>query len=218
MSASRAEQLRRRAEALRAPLSATAADLLVRYVDAMLALNRTVNLTAIRDPDAADVLHALDAAACGALALRPARVLDLGSGNGFPGVAVAALHPGAEVTLLERTQKKARALEALTATVGLANTRVLALDAAQAPTLLPALRTAFDVITARAVAAPAQVAKLAQPLLTRDGQLVLWLDADASVAELRGWRVREQRYRLPEPCARTRRLAVLRPSLSGRGR
>src|SRR5688572_17235167 len=83
------------AGALDVDLTATGAGLLLRYLDAMLAENAAVNLTAIRAPEQALVLHAVDSLIVGrALDLPPARALDLGSGNGFPGIAVRALWPG----------------------------------------------------------------------------------------------------------------------------
>jgi len=47
------------------------------------------------------VSHAVDALAVQLAGLTPRRVLDLGTGNGFPGIAVAALWPDAEVVLLQ---------------------------------------------------------------------------------------------------------------------
>ncbi|MEC7725750.1 MAG: RsmG family class I SAM-dependent methyltransferase [Planctomycetota bacterium] len=51
------------------------------------------------------MLHAHDSVALQLAAIRPQHVLDLGTGNGFPGVGVAALHPRATVTLMDKTGK-----------------------------------------------------------------------------------------------------------------
>ena len=109
-----------------APAAAAA---LLTYLRAMLEANRQLNLTGIRDAEQAVVLHVLDSLAIGAFGLQPRRALDLGSGNGFPGVAVAALWPECEVVLMERTAKKARALEQLVANLG-DNVQVAHTDAA----------------------------------------------------------------------------------------
>lgn len=181
---------------------------LLAYLDAMLLLGRQLNLTAIRDREQAVVLHALDSLAFGLLELRPRHVLDLGSGNGFPGVAVAALHPAASVVLLDRTGKKVRAMGACLLTARLGGIETLQLDAAQAPALRPDLRRAFCAVTARAVGAAPGVAALAAPLLRPGGRLVLWLDAEAPVPErLPGYhRDRRADYRLPAPAERERRI------------
>ena len=81
------------------------------YLEAMLAENQHLNLTGIRDPQEARVLHVLDSLQIGELPLAPRRAIDLGSGNGFPGVALCALYPDAEVFFMERTGKKAAAIQ-----------------------------------------------------------------------------------------------------------
>lgn len=182
---------------------------LLAYLDAMLDWNRHLNLTAVRDREQAVVLHVLDSLAAGLPALDPQHCLDLGSGNGFPGVGLTAVHPRASVLLLERTRKKVRAMDACLLSAGLGQVETLWLDAAQAPSRQPALRAAFDLVTARAVGPPERVAALAAPLLRPGGDLLLWLDADAEAPRrLDGFHRRQVLpYSLPEPAPRTRRLA-----------
>ena len=205
-----AERLHRLAQALEVPAGLPCCQRVVAYLDAMLERNQVQNLTAIRDPATALVLHALDSLVLGRLGLEPAAVLDLGSGNGFPGVAVAALYPRARVTLLDRTQKKAAALRDLTRACDLTNVEVLCGDAAQVPALHPHLRGSFDLITARAVGRPDAIATLAEPLLAERGTLALWLDADGDLGGLQGGLLD---YDLPEPAARRRRLGAV-PALA----
>jgi 16S rRNA (guanine527-N7)-methyltransferase len=155
-----------------------AAARLAAYLDAMLEENRRVNLTAIRDPGAALWLHAVDAVAIARVVTEaPAAVLDLGTGNGFPGVAAAALWPGCRVVLCDRTRKKVDAVQRALVAAGL-RAETLWLDAAQAPTARPELRGAFDLVLARAVAEPVAVARLAAPLLAAGGRLVVWQTGD----------------------------------------
>lgn len=181
------------------------------YLRALLEENQHINLTAVRDLDAARVLHVLDSLAIGALDLEPPRrCLDLGTGNGFPGVALATLFPDTQLTLLDRTRKKLLAIERVLAAAGLdaAITTVHA-DAAQAPRTHPELRQHFDLVTARAVAAPDVVAPLAAPFIAPGGHLVLWLDRQTPApVTLPGFeRVAMHSYDLPEPAARRRSLA-----------
>ena len=75
---------------------------LIAWLDAMLALNQQLNLTAIRDPAQALVLHALDSLAIVRAKLDVRLAVDIGSGNGFPGVAVAAGHADGRVEQLDR--------------------------------------------------------------------------------------------------------------------
>ncbi len=186
------------------------AEQLLAYLDAMLAINEHINLTAVREHAAAIVLHVLDGLAFARSGLHPHHVLDIGTGNGFPGVAVAALHPGASVVLMDRTAKKIRAIGGCLVTAKLDGVEALNLDAQQAPALRRELRHAFDCVTARAVGAPELLAELADPLLRPGGHLVLWLDANAEAAERLGSfrRVALHGYDLPEPAARHRQLGV----------
>jgi len=195
-----------RAKALGATLAPDRAERLLAYLDAMLTLNEQINLTAVRDREQAVVLHVLDGLAFALCALQPRHVLDLGSGNGFPGVSVAALHPGASVVLLDRTGKKVRAMGSCLLTAQLDGVETMHLDAAQAPALRRDLRHAFDLVVARAVSRPAALAELADPLLRPGGHLVLWLEADAELPQRLGGMRRAQalRYDLPEPAVRQR--------------
>jgi 16S rRNA (guanine527-N7)-methyltransferase len=194
------------AKALGATIDAPRAERLLAYLDAMLATNEHVNLTAVRDREHAVVLHVLDGLAFALTRLRPAHVLDLGSGNGFPGVCVAALHPGASVVLMDRTGKKVRAIGGCLVAAKLDGVETVHLDAQQAPAVARDLRHAFDVVTARAVGKPEVVAELAAPLTRPGGHLVLWLDADADApARLGTFRLVERvDYELPAPAARKR--------------
>src|SRR5690606_29212963 len=171
---SREARLVERAAAIGVALLPASAERLLAYLDAMLDENRRTNLTAVREPAQAEVLHVLDALAVAlAIVEPPRRILDLGTGNGFPGVAAAVLWPTARVLLCDRTRKKVEAVARALAAAGIAaETRWL--DLAQAPATEPELVAAFDAVLVRAVGEPAAVAALAAPLLARGGQLVLW--------------------------------------------
>jgi len=199
-----------RAKALGIDIPSGRGELLLAYLDAMLAINQQINLTAVRDREAAVVLHALDGLAFGLSGLRPQHVLDLGTGNGFPGVCVACLHPGASVVLMDKTGKKVRAIGSCLMMAKFDAVETVQLDAAQAPALRRDYRHAFDAVTARAVGTPEEMAALAGPLLRPGGHLVLWLDADAEApVGLAGFRrTGLVRYALPEPAARERQLGV----------
>jgi 16S rRNA (guanine527-N7)-methyltransferase len=101
-----------------------------RYLALVLEANQRMNLTAIRDEDAAwermvvDSLTALDGMPD---AQTPGgRVIDIGTGAGFPGVPLAVCRPDLHVTLVDSTAKKARFVEEATAAIGLTNVTVIA--------------------------------------------------------------------------------------------
>ena len=199
-----------KAEALGVTLEEAAAEEVLAYLDAMLETNQHINLTAVRDREAAVVLHALDSLAFQLTGLRPQHVLDLGTGNGFPGVGVAALHPRATVTLMDKTGKKVRAIGTSLVTAGVDRVETVQMDASQAPALRKDYRHGFDLCTARAVARPEVVAALAEPLVRPGGHLALWLEDGAEAPQKLG-RFRHastDRYQLPAPAERVRQLAV----------
>ncbi|MAD34862.1 MAG: hypothetical protein CMJ88_14050 [Planctomycetes bacterium] len=204
------DKLVKQAEPLGIKLAPAAAEEVLAFLDAMLVTNQQINLTAVRDQDAAVVLHALDSLAFQLADLRPLRALDLGTGNGFPGVGVAALFPQAQVTLMDKTGKKIRAIRGCLETAGMERVEAIQMDAKQAPGLERELRQGFDVCTARAVARPEVLAELAEPLVRAGGHLAVWLEEHAAVAEqMRSFRLHRQiRYQLPAPAERARQLVV----------
>lgn len=144
-----------------------------RYVSLLLDWNRRVNLTAITDPRKIAVLHLLDSMTC--LAAVPivtnARVIDVGSGAGLPGIPIAVARPDLFVTLLESTRKKCHFLKEAISSLCLAGASVdcrRAEDAGRDP----AVRETFDVAVSRAVADLSVVAELCLPFV-RVGGLVL---------------------------------------------
>jgi 16S rRNA (guanine527-N7)-methyltransferase len=107
-------------------LSADATEKLAAYVTLLDKWNRTYNLTAIREPARMVTHHVLDA-----LAVLPhlpvpahARVLDVGSGGGVPGIPLAIARPRWHVTLLDSNHKKTTFLRQAVIELGLANVDV----------------------------------------------------------------------------------------------
>ena len=100
------------------------APLLARHAWLVRKKNEVMNLTRITDPEGMAVRHCLDSLAALPVVIGTddapvTRVLDLGSGAGWPGLALAIAVPGLEVTLLDSTGKKVRFLEEEVAELGL---------------------------------------------------------------------------------------------------
>ncbi|HPF13034.1 MAG: class I SAM-dependent methyltransferase [Planctomycetes bacterium] len=200
------------AAAIGCEISAEGARRLLAYLDAMLEENRVVNLTAIRERESAVLLHALDSVAMGAFELKreALNTLDLGTGNGFPGVALACLFPKAHVTLMDRTLKKLLAISRALEAAGFDPQQfdTVQMDASEAPA--HGYGNHFDLITSRAVGPPEAIGRLARPLLARNGGLLAWLSegTEAPKALDCGLRlVKVHAYPLPAPADRVRRLA-----------
>lgn len=123
------------------------------YTNELLDWNTRMNLTAITDRDAVMVRHFLDSLSVAKAVAPPpgTKMLDIGTGAGFPGLALHIASKGLHTTLLEATGKKIRFLEHVVQTLALRGVRTLharAEDAAQSPVH----REQYDLVLARAVA------------------------------------------------------------------
>lgn len=132
---------------------AAAHERLARFVALLLAENRRVNLTAVRDAAGVWRVHVCDSLALLPLVREttPRSLLDLGSGGGLPGVPLACVRPRLGVTLLDATRKKLAAVERIVWGMGLRN---VSFAWGRAETLARdlAYRERFDAVAARAVA------------------------------------------------------------------
>ena len=143
------------------------AERLAVYAALVLAANRRVNLTGAKD-GTAFAAHIADALTLAADVTGP--LIDVGSGNGVPGIPLA-LATGVRVTLVEPIKKRAAFLSNALNQLGLDGEAVAARaeDAARDP----AYRERFAVATARAVAAAPTVAELTVPFLAVGGRALL---------------------------------------------
>jgi 16S rRNA (guanine527-N7)-methyltransferase len=177
------------AGASRMGLALTAAQLAAceQYASELIERNRSVNLTAITDPAAIAMKHFLDSFT--ALAARVwtgrERVVDVGSGAGFPGLALRIAAPGLRLVCVESVGKKARFLEDVSELLGLRDVEVRN-ERAEAMGRSSVYRETFDVGTARAVGSIATCAEYLLPLLRPGGEAIVWkgkLDAELPAAE-----------------------------------
>jgi 16S rRNA (guanine527-N7)-methyltransferase len=115
-------------------------------------------------------LHLLDSLTC--LQVIPSnlqgRILDVGTGAGFPGVPLAAMLPSTHVTVLDSTAKKVRFVADTAAQVGITNLSGVHARA-EALARTPEYRGAFDVVVSRAVAALPKLVELLIPLTAVGG-------------------------------------------------
>lgn len=173
------------------------------YLAELMKWSRRVNLVARDTPEAQVVeTHFLDS-----LTLLPfldgageVHLLDVGSGAGFPGLALACVRPDARCTLCEPRQKRVSFLRHVVRTLGLANVEVVA-DRVEAQA--SAWQGRFTHITSRAVAEPAAFLPLVRPLVTPATRVLLMLARAEGLAGIDRlvsgpWRVdAERRFVLP---------------------
>ncbi len=145
----------------------------------MLEANRSLNLTSVRDRADAVTRHLLDSLSVVpawrdlAGQAPPGRVLDLGTGGGFPGAVLAVAWPSARVLMVDSTGKKVRAVAACLAAAGVGNAEARQLRGEQIPALHPEMRGAFDLCVARAVGEAADLVRELAPLVAPGGLVLL---------------------------------------------
>ncbi len=123
------------------------------------------------------------------------RVIDLGSGAGFPGLVLAILAPRLEVHLVEGNRHKAGFLAEVARRTGAA--RRVTIHATRIAHATPKLAGSADVVTARALAELEELLGLAAPLLKPEGGIALFPKGARAEAELtrasKRWKMRAER-------------------------
>ena len=149
-------------------------DRLARYHALVTEWNARIDLTAVLDPEEMVDRHYLDSAAPLALGLIPqgARVIDVGTGAGLPGIPLCILRPDLRVTLLDAQRKRVTFLQAAIEALDLPAQAVhmRAEDAARDE----ARREAYDVAVSRAVAATPTLLELTLPFVRVGGRAIAW--------------------------------------------
>ncbi len=196
-------------------LPADAAPRLAEFAAAVLETNRVMNLTAITDPADFAALHLLDSAALLTMEdFRGKRVVDVGTGAGFPGVPLRILEPDFDLTLLDSLGKRIEFLRRTCDQLGLE--RVEAVHA-RAEEFAADHRERYDVAVSRAVAALNVLCELALPLVKVGGCFLAMksVDSDPEIDAARGavgqlgGRIRELRdYTVPGTDVRHRVVIV----------
>lgn len=143
------------------------------YERELLEWNQKFNLTAIRDVDGIRAKHFLDSISC-SLAWReapPRRLVDVGTGAGFPGIVLKILYPGMRLTLVESVGKKANFCRHIVETLGMEGVEVLAARAEEVGRI-PQHREKYDWAVARAVANLPVLAEYLLPLVRVGGGML----------------------------------------------
>jgi 16S rRNA (guanine527-N7)-methyltransferase len=166
------------------------------HVRLLLAWTVAINLTAIRDPGEVARLHVLDSlAAVPHLHARGiGRLLDIGSGGGFPGIPLAAALGSDRTLLVDSVGKKVQFLRTVITATGLDRRVAAEAERSEAVARDPRDREAWPAVTARAVTSLADLVELGMPLVAPGGVLVAWKrgpvtdELDAAAGALRALR------------------------------
>ena len=142
--------------------------------------NEVMNLTAITEPEKVAQLHMLDCAALLNVAdFEGKTLIDVGTGAGFPGLALSLLVPSARITLLDSLGKRMKWLETVLPTLGVDAECVTA----RAEEAVATRRESYDFATSRAVARLNILLELTAPFV-KVGGAVLAMKGAAAAEEL----------------------------------
>lgn len=162
-------ELIEKAKAVGVKVSPAQAEQFQIYLDLLLERNEVVNLTAITDPHEAVVKHFVDSLTLlKAVEIKAgAKLVDVGTGAGFPGLPVKIMRPDIELTLLDSLNKRLVFLKDVCDAIGVEAACVH--KRAEEAGRDPKLREQFDVVTARAVANMNTLAEYCIPLVKMKG-------------------------------------------------
>jgi 16S rRNA (guanine527-N7)-methyltransferase len=158
-------------------------DSLVRYTQLLRDWNTRLNLVSRRDTDRILTYHVVDSLAVQRLIPPGARVCDIGTGAGLPGIPVVLVRPDVRMLLVESSQKKSRFLRTAVAELGLDNVEVLNERAES----LPALQC--DIILSRLAGPLRDVVRYAGLHRKPKGTIVLYKPRDCANELLKAGRV-----------------------------
>ena len=143
----------------------------------LLETNKVMNLTAITEPEDVARLHLLDCAALLNITdFRGKRVVDVGTGAGFPGMPLRILEPDFDLTLLDSLGKRIAFLQQVCDEMGLQ--RVTCVHA-RAEEFAAKHREQYDIATSRAVAALNVLCELTLPLVKVGGRFLAMKAVDS---------------------------------------
>lgn len=146
------------------------ADKLLAYLDMVLERNEHINLTAVRDRDEALIKHIADSLSiCNLPEYKAAKkVIDVGTGAGFPGALLAIVSPEKEFVLLDSTLKRIRVIDEFCVALCIKNVHTVHARAEEI-NRKPPHGEAYDLCVSRAVASLEKLCSWCLPFLNNDG-------------------------------------------------
>lgn len=160
-------RLEAKCAALGIALTGPMLDALDQYAEILVEYNQKVNLTAITDPEGIEDKHFADSLLLANLPETAGKLVDVGTGAGFPGVVAKIFKPELQLTLMEPTGKRVEFLKYVCAQLGLSGVEFAKERAEEAARKV--WREQFDVATARGVAALPMLSEYCLPLVKVGG-------------------------------------------------
>lgn len=163
------------------PLTEKQVEQFDKYYNFLIEENEKFNLTAITEKKEVALKHFVDSVLPFAQLPKGAKVIDVGTGGGFPGVPLKIMREDIEITLLDSLQKRVKFLEEVKKLLGLEKTTCVH---ARAEDYAKEHREKFDVALSRAVASLPTLAEYLLPFVKVGGRAIMYkgLSADEEIA------------------------------------
>ena len=147
------------------------AGLFMRYLSELKVWNRKINLTSLRDDRDIVIGHFLDSISAARFMPESGRLLDIGSGAGFPGIPIKIVSPLLDVTLMDSAHKKVTFMREVVRALGLEGVAAVWGRAEDEGNGIE--RRGFDRVITRAVGPIPGILRLSEPYLAEGGRIVL---------------------------------------------
>jgi len=167
------EELNKAATFYQLLLSQDQVEAYTKYFDLLIEWNQQVNLTAITQPDQVAVKHIIDSISCfdSSVFFAGARMIDVGTGAGFPGLPLKIFQSDLDLTLLDSLNKRVKFLQCVVDELKLENTTVIHARAEEGARQKQ-YREQFDVAVSRAVARLTVLCEYCLPFVNIGGYFV----------------------------------------------
>ena len=172
------QRLIEKCAAVGVPLTGAQAEQLDQYAEILVDYNQKVNLTAITDPEGIEDKHFVDSLLFAAQPEVQGKIVDVGTGAGFPGIVAKIYKPDLQLTLMEPTGKRVEFLKYACAELGLTGVEFAKERAEEAARKV--WREQFDLACSRAVANMNLLCEFCLPLVKVDGLFIALKGAGAA--------------------------------------
>ncbi len=173
------------------------------YIGLLVFWNQKISMTSIEDPQEIVCRHFGESFYCSKfLPSGRSRLADVGSGAGFPGLALKILWPELEVFLIEQDTRKAAFLNEVVRLLNLDFVKVLR---THFETMPPDFKN-LDIVTARAIGNHKTILKWASPRLSSNGQVILLLGLEDATKAMQ---VKSWDWSDPAPMPQSRKRVIL---------
>lgn len=174
------KQLETYLQQLQIPFDSAMTEQFAEYLNGILDWNEKINLTAITDREDFITKHYVDSVLCYPFAeyQNAERIIDVGTGAGFPGIPLAILSPDKSFTLADSLNKRLKVIDSLAGEIGIENVTTVH-GRAEELARNKSFRQRFDLCVSRAVANMAVLAEYSLPFIRKGGFLLAYKGPEA---------------------------------------